>query len=86
MILDAYSSIISWPAPKPARAGSSFKRGIKMSGITKLNLYLSELQFDKLRVLAEQKDVSPEQAANEILYSYLAMIDPMAMDAEDTED
>ena len=57
-----------------------------MSGITKLNLYLSELQYDKLRVLAEQKGVSPEQAANEILYSYLAMTDPMAVDAENTED
>lgn len=54
-----------------------------MRDITKLNVYLNELQYHKLCLLANQKGVTPEQVANEALYSYLAIVDPFAVDYDD---
>lgn len=54
-----------------------------MAEITKLNLYLSEAQYHKLCLLAEQKGVDPEQVANECVYNYLAIVDPYAVDYDD---
>ena len=54
-----------------------------MAEIKKLNLYLNDKQYEKLCALAEQKGVSPEHAANDALYGYLAVIDPFAPDYDD---
>jgi hypothetical protein len=54
-----------------------------MSKIKKLDLYLSEPQYEKLLILADQKGITPEEAANEVVYSYLAIVDPAAVDYDD---
>ena len=54
-----------------------------MSKIKKLDLYPSGPQYEKLLLLAEQKGVTPEEAANEVIYSYLAIVDPAAVDYDD---
>lgn len=54
-----------------------------MAEITKLSLYVNEEQYLKLRLLAEQQGVDPEQVANEALYSYLSIVDPFAIDYDD---
>ena len=54
--------------------------------ITKLNLYLSEYQYSKLCLVAESLNKSPEEVANEAVYSYLAIVDPFATDEEDELD
>ena len=54
-----------------------------MSNITKLNLYLNEYQYKKLCQLAETSGKTPEQVANESIYSYLAIVDPFAVDYDD---
>ena len=54
-----------------------------MQKITKLDLYLNESQYHRLCLLAESKGVTPEQAANEVLYSYLVIADPSDLDYDD---
>lgn len=54
-----------------------------MSKITKLSLYLNEQQYHKLCLLAEQKAVNPEHIANEAIYSYLAIVEPFAVDYDE---
>ena len=52
-------------------------------GITKYNVYLSEYQDHKVKVLAMQKGVEPEEIVNNAVYGYLAIVDPYAVDDED---
>lgn len=52
--------------------------------ITKLDLYLNEFQYQKLCLVAESLNKSPEQVANEAVYSYLAIVDPYATDDEES--
>ena len=54
-----------------------------MTNITKLNLYLNEKQYNKLCLVAESEDKSPEEVANNAVYSYLAIVDPFAIDYDD---
>lgn len=54
-----------------------------MRKITKLNIYLNDTQLDRLCILAGQKGMTPEEAANDIIYSYLAIVDPVAVDYDD---
>lgn len=54
-----------------------------MAEIRKLDLYVNEDQYHKLCLLATQKGVDPEQIANEAIYSYLAIVDPCAIDYDD---
>lgn len=54
-----------------------------MRKITKLNIYLNDAQLDRLGILAGQKGMTAEEAANDIIYSYLAIVDPMAVDYND---
>ncbi len=56
-----------------------------MSIIKKLNLYLSEYQYEKLSLVAESLDKTPEEVANEAVYSYLAIVEPSATDEGDRE-
>lgn len=51
--------------------------------ITKLSVYLNEEQYHKVFVLASQKCISPEQEVNEIVYNFLAIVDPYAKDYDD---
>lgn len=51
-----------------------------MADITKLNLYLSEIQYQKLCLLADTLGRDPEEVANDAVYSYLAIADPFADD------
>ena len=51
-----------------------------MGSITKLNLYLSELQYQKLCLLAKSLNKEPEEVANDAVYGYLATADPFADD------
>lgn len=53
--------------------------------ITKLDLYLNEYQYEKLCLVAESLNKTPEEVANESVYSYLAIVDPFAED-EDFEE
>lgn len=55
-----------------------------MGKITKLNLYLSEYQYEKLCAVAASLGKDPEEVANDAVYSYLAIVDPAAED-EDLE-
>ena len=55
-----------------------------MAGVTKLNLYLTDLQYQKLCLLAHSLNKDPEEVANNAVYSYLAIADPFA-DNEDRE-
>ena len=55
-----------------------------MADVTKLNLYLSELQYQKLCLLADSLNKDPEEVANNAVYSYLAIADPFT-DNEDRE-
>ena len=57
-----------------------------MVNITKLNLYLSEEQYRKLCLVAEVREVSPEEVANDAVYGYLAIADPFAEDREPPEE
>lgn len=54
-----------------------------MREIHKLSLYVNEEQYRKLCILADAKNVEPEEIANEALYSYLAIVDPYAVDDEE---
>ena len=54
-----------------------------MADITKLALCLSEYQYRKLNQLSFKRDKSPEEIANEAVYSYLAIVDPFAVDYDD---
>ena len=54
-----------------------------MASITKLNLYLNEKQYRKLCLVAESENKSPEEVANNAVYSYLAIVDPFAVDYDD---
>ena len=51
-----------------------------MADITKLNLYLSESQYQKLCLLADTLGRDPEEVANDAVYGYLAITDPFADD------
>lgn len=53
-----------------------------MAEITKLNLYLSEEQYRKLCLVAKANCESPEEVANNAVYSYLAIVDPFSEDRE----
>ena len=53
-----------------------------MAEITKLNLYLNDKQYQKLCLVAEMTNKSPEEVANNAIYSYLAIVDPFAEDRE----
>ena len=53
-----------------------------MSKITKLNLYLSEYQYEKLCLVASSLNKTPEEVANNAVYGYLAIVDPFATDEE----
>ena len=55
-----------------------------MADITKLNLYLSEIQYQKLCLIANTLGRDPEEVANDAVYGYLAIADPFA-DIEDQE-
>lgn len=57
-----------------------------MAEITKFNLYLSENQTRKLNLLSQTSGKSPEEIANEAVYSYLAIAEPFAEDNEPSED
>lgn len=59
-------------------------RGAPKTMITKLDLYLNEFQYQKLCLVAESLNKSPEQVANEAVYSYLAIVDPYATDDEES--
>lgn len=52
--------------------------------ITKLDLYLNEFQYEKLCLVADSLNKSPEEVANEAVYSYLAIVDPYAEDDEES--
>ena len=56
-----------------------------MANITKLNLYLNDEQYRKLCLVADARDISPEEVANNAVYGYLAIVDPFAEDREPTE-
>lgn len=56
-----------------------------MSNITKLNLYLSKSQYQKLCLLADTLGRDPEEVANNAVYGYLAIADPFAEDREPPE-
>lgn len=56
-----------------------------MQKITKLNLYLSEYQYPKLCLVADSLGKTPEEVANESVYSYLSIVDPFAEDEEEEE-
>ena len=56
-----------------------------MRKITKLNVYLNEYQYDKLCAVAASLGKDPEEVANDAVYSYLAIVDPYAVDEEDEE-
>lgn len=51
-----------------------------MANITKLNLYLSETQYQKLCLVAESHNKTPEEVANNAVYGYLSIVDPYAVD------
>ena len=59
-----------------------------MANITKLNLYLSESQYQKLCLLANTLGRDPEEVANDAVYGYLAITDPFVAndDQEPAED
>lgn len=57
-----------------------------MRKITKLNVYLNEYQYDKLCAVAASLGKEPEEVANDAVYSYLAIVDPYAVDEEDNEE
>ena len=54
-----------------------------MANITKLNLYLNDEQYQKLCLVAESENKSPEEVANNAVYGYLAIVDPFAIDYDD---
>ena len=54
-----------------------------MANITKLNLYLNDEQYQKLCLVAESENKSPEEVANNAVYGYLAIVDPSAKDYDD---
>ena len=54
-----------------------------MADITKLDLYLNERQYHKLCLVADSQGKTPEQVANEAVYSYLSIVDPSAVDYDD---
>ena len=54
-----------------------------MANITKLNLYLNDEQYQKLCLVAESENKSPEEVANNAVYGYLAIVDPFAKDYDD---
>ena len=54
-----------------------------MVNITKLNLYLNDEQYQKLCLVAESENKSPEEVANNAVYGYLAIVDPFAIDYDD---
>ncbi|MBQ6388453.1 MAG: hypothetical protein IJH90_02330 [Mogibacterium sp.] len=56
-----------------------------MAEITKLNLYLSEKQYHKLRLVAQLEDKTPEEVANNAVYSYLAITDAFEEKPEPVE-
>ena len=56
-----------------------------MANITKLNLYLNEEQYRKLCLVAESENKSPEEIANNAVYSYLSIVNPFAADDDDHE-
>lgn len=59
-----------------------------MANITKLNLYLSESQYQKLCLLANSLGREPEEVANDAVYGYLAITSPFEVndDWEPPED
>lgn len=59
-----------------------------MANITKLNLYLSETQYQKLCMLANALGREPEEVANDAVYGYLAITSPFEVndDREPAED
>lgn len=57
-----------------------------MADITKLNLYLSEQQYQKLSLLAESLNKEPEEVANNAVYGYLAIADPFVEEHEPPQD
>lgn len=59
-----------------------------MANITKLNLYLSESQYQKLCLLANTLGREPEEVANDAVYGYLAINSPFEVndDWESAED
>ena len=56
-----------------------------MAEITKLNLYLNEKQYRRLCLVADLRNISPEEAANNAVYGYLLITDPFAEDREPPE-
>lgn len=57
-----------------------------MAEITKYNVYLNEHQQHKIDLLAFTKGCEPEEIVNNAIYSYLAIVDPLAEDKEPPED
>ena len=57
-----------------------------MQKITKLNVYLNEYQYAKLCAVAASLGKDPEEVANDAVYSYLAIVDPYAVDEEDNKE
>lgn len=53
-----------------------------MADITKLDLYLSEYQYEKLCIIAKSLNKEPEEVANNAVYGYLAITDPIAEDGD----
>ena len=56
-----------------------------MANITKLNLYLNDEQYQKLCLVAESENKSPEEVANNAVYGYLAIVNPFEEDREPPE-
>lgn len=54
-----------------------------MSKIYKLDLYLSEEQYNKLCLVASSLNKEPEEVANNAVYGYLSIVDPYAVDEEE---
>ena len=54
-----------------------------MAEITKYNVYLNEKQVHKLVLLAAHLGKTPEEVINDTVYSYLAIVDPYAIDYDD---
>lgn len=54
-----------------------------MNEITRLGLYLNELQYAKLCEVAAISGKTPEEVANNVIYGYLAIVDPYAEDEEE---